>query len=104
MILNEYRDVDRICEEFEQEWKTGKRPNLITYLKNATPQLRSELFAELLAVDLEQRIGQGERPQLKEYREKFVEGHNAIERRWAIRLRRNSVTPRRRGLASHRRK
>ncbi len=48
-------EVDLICDEFEQEWQSGRFPRIDDYIGRVDPSSRSQLYSELLAVDVEYR-------------------------------------------------
>ncbi len=60
-----------ICERFDREWKSGSRPNLSSFLRQADGSEMPELARVLLEVDLRHRIERGERPSRDEYRLTF---------------------------------
>jgi serine/threonine protein kinase/formylglycine-generating enzyme required for sulfatase activity len=62
---------DRLCDEFEDAWRTGQRPKIEDYLRDLVGQVRSELLGNLLDVELELRRGQGEEPSAEEYERRF---------------------------------
>lgn len=59
--------MDRICDEFEREWKAGGRPLLEGYLERVPEVCRNELLAELLRVEYHWRCQRGEDPQPGDY-------------------------------------
>jgi eukaryotic-like serine/threonine-protein kinase len=65
------RQIDRVCDEFEAEWRTGQRPRIETYLSRATADQREGLLRELLALEVEYRRRGGERPNPSEYQARF---------------------------------
>jgi serine/threonine-protein kinase len=48
-------EIDVICDEFEQEWLAGRAPKIDEFVARVEPASRSQLYSELLAVDLEYR-------------------------------------------------
>jgi serine/threonine-protein kinase len=67
--------VDQVCARFEAAWlaarSAGQRPRIEDYLGANTEPERSELLRELLALELEYRRHQGEKPTLQEYQQRF---------------------------------
>jgi serine/threonine protein kinase/formylglycine-generating enzyme required for sulfatase activity len=59
--------VDRICDEFEREWKAGGRPLLERYVERVPEVCRQELLAELLRVEYHWRCQRGEDPRPGDY-------------------------------------
>ncbi len=55
--------VDAACDRFEAAWRGGSEPQLAPFLAAASALARPRLFRELLTIDLEYRLGRGERPQ-----------------------------------------
>ena len=58
----EFVEINRTCERFESAWRAGQTPTIERYLGAAVEPVRSELFRELLATELELRQAAGERP------------------------------------------
>ncbi len=77
--LSQARRIHRACERFEAEWKSGSRPQIETYLSSCSVDDRCPVFCELLALELELRCGQGERPSLDEYVRRFPDLDRAID-------------------------
>jgi formylglycine-generating enzyme required for sulfatase activity/tRNA A-37 threonylcarbamoyl transferase component Bud32 len=48
-------EVDLICDEFELEWQSGRFPQIDDYIGRVEPSSRSQLYSELLAVDVAYR-------------------------------------------------
>lgn len=59
--------VDRLCDEFEREWKAGGRPLLEGYIERVPEVCRQELLAELLRVEYYWRCQRGEDPRPGDY-------------------------------------
>ena len=69
------RRVDEACDRFEKAWKDGQRPPLEDYLAAVPEPDRMQLFGELLALEIELRCNDGERPTPEEYAPRFP-GHD----------------------------
>jgi WD40 repeat protein/serine/threonine protein kinase len=59
--------IDGPCDQFEAEWRTGRRPRIDDYLQMTPEPARSELFRELLKIEVELRRKAGESPIRPEY-------------------------------------
>ena len=51
--------IDKLCDVFEQQWRSGIQPDLLTYLERVTLEQRPLLFSELLPLDWEFRMRGG---------------------------------------------
>ena len=60
--------IDDACDRFEAAWRVGEEPRLAPFLAGASALAQPRLFRELLTIDLEFRLGRGERPQPEAYR------------------------------------
>ncbi len=67
------RHVDKVCDCFEEAWLAGQRPCVKEYLGEAPEPERSDLFRELLRIDLHYRRQQRETPTEAEYCQLFSE-------------------------------
>jgi tetratricopeptide (TPR) repeat protein len=63
--------VIALCDRFEAAWKSGTMERLEDLLPGVPESLRPALFRQLLALELELRRKQGERPAPAEYRNRF---------------------------------
>ncbi|HEY2839860.1 MAG TPA: protein kinase, partial [Pirellulales bacterium] len=71
LTVEALRHVEEVCADFEQRWRAGQRPIIEELLGDAEGLNRSALLRELLAIELEYRFLSGERPDLKEYSQRF---------------------------------
>jgi hypothetical protein len=71
--------VDRACDDFEAAWGAGAAPRIEDYLGRVPDRARPALLAALLATELERRRGRGERPEPREYRDRFPEQAGLID-------------------------
>jgi serine/threonine protein kinase/tetratricopeptide (TPR) repeat protein len=85
--------VDAIADEFEREWKAGRRPDLRQFAARLDDGRRLRLLIELICVDWEYRLRDGGRVDLQTYLGQFpdlagVEENGASDtlRRFAARL------------------
>ena len=63
--------IDRVCERYEDAWQAGQRPCLDDYLGEAGEAERDRLLRELIALDIDYRRQLGEKPEAREYKERF---------------------------------
>jgi WD40 repeat protein/tRNA A-37 threonylcarbamoyl transferase component Bud32 len=71
------RQVDELCDRFEDAWTEGRRPSIGDCLRNAPEPARPALLRELLRIELEQRHRSGEWPAAEDYRSRFPD-HLAV--------------------------
>jgi WD40 repeat protein/serine/threonine protein kinase len=65
--------IDQVCDRFEAEWGSGRRPRLEDYLLGIPQSQQGECFLQLMKVDLEWRRGNCETPSPEEYQRQFPE-------------------------------
>jgi hypothetical protein len=53
-------EIDRICDQFEDEWKSGARPEIGKYLAEAPEPARRGLVHQLLKLDIHYRRDRGD--------------------------------------------
>jgi tRNA A-37 threonylcarbamoyl transferase component Bud32 len=70
--------IDRACDGYEAEWKSGRHPRIEVYLADAPEHERPALFRELLLLEIEFRDAGGERPTVEEYRARFPQHETLI--------------------------
>lgn len=75
--------IDPPCDAFEASWQNGHRPSLQELANQAPDQVRSALFSELLAIELELRTQSGESPTLRDYREQYADFTDEVNRIFA---------------------
>src|SRR5262245_11012630 len=56
----EVRQVDRICDRFEEAWRAGSKPRIEDYLVDVEDRIRSYLQHELMQLEREIARGDGE--------------------------------------------
>jgi serine/threonine protein kinase/formylglycine-generating enzyme required for sulfatase activity len=64
---------DRLCDEFEDAWRSGQRPRIEDYIRELVEPERSDLLRALLDVELELRREDKQKPSLQEYKQRFKE-------------------------------
>ncbi len=72
--------IDLLCDAFENEWLSGKRPDIASHLAAADQRDRAALLVELLRMDLEYRRKQGEQPRVEDYLDRFGEYDTEVRR------------------------
>jgi serine/threonine protein kinase/formylglycine-generating enzyme required for sulfatase activity len=70
---------EHLRDQFEQAWAGSPRPRIEDYLEQANPADRTDLLRQLLALELELRCADGERPTPDEYERRFPH-HSALVR------------------------
>src|SRR4051812_50155390 len=70
--------IDAVCDRFEQAWRAGESPDMLSYLADTAGPPRSRLFDGLLTIELEFRLARGETPDFRAYRDRFPEFHQVI--------------------------
>ncbi len=63
--------VDVLCDRFEADWRTGRRPAIGEFLAAAPEPARAALLAELLAIEVGWRRRYGEQPAPQDYAAQF---------------------------------
>src|SRR4051794_12068512 len=81
--LSEYRRAVAACDRFEAAWRAGPRPDLADYLPGAPGADRAAQLRMLVAVELDLRRSQGERPVADEYRDRFPGDADPIDAAFA---------------------
>jgi hypothetical protein len=76
---SDVRALERICDRFEGDWQSGRRPSIEDYLTEAGGRERATLLGELLAVDLAYRRRAGESPVPEEYHDRFPADRELVE-------------------------
>ncbi|HMF12073.1 MAG TPA: serine/threonine-protein kinase, partial [Gemmataceae bacterium] len=74
----ELERVDHACDEFEEAWKKGERPELKVFAKGLDTPVGKVLLRELLKVELAYRKQRGEQPTAEEFAAIFPEHANVI--------------------------
>lgn len=88
------RRCDAVCDEFEQAWQRGERPNLEAFAARVPTQERAKLLRELVALDCAYRREAGEQPQPADYVTAAGENVSIIQEALSTNLRLNSSTGR----------
>src|SRR5262245_22999362 len=72
------RQIDELCDRFEQAWQAGVRPAIEDYLSNATDVNGDDFFSALLSVELELRRAEQPLPDRTEYLRRFPDRQLAV--------------------------
>jgi serine/threonine protein kinase len=70
--------VERLCSEFAANWRSGRRPDLDSFLNRLPPDERSSGLVNLLRIEVQARRERGEEASEEEYRQRFPEASDAI--------------------------
>jgi WD40 repeat protein len=79
LSTNEVWQIEQICDEFEEAWKSGQRPKLESFLRLGSAKLQPALLRHLAPLELEYRWRAGEVPRPAEYELRFPELPNIDE-------------------------
>ena len=71
-------EIDALCDRFDQELLKGDAPRIESFLTDAPEAVQDEMLAELLAMELEYRHQQSERPQRNDYLQRFPQKQSLI--------------------------
>ncbi|HZZ80299.1 MAG TPA: serine/threonine-protein kinase [Gemmataceae bacterium] len=74
------RQVDKLCDRFESQWRGGKSPRIEDFLAAAPEEVRVALFEALLPVELELLAEKGASPTETDYGKRFPKHAKAIAR------------------------
>ena len=75
--------LDPVCDVFEWELRTSKKPALEAFLPRVTEADRSHLLTELLAIELEHRRRLGEQPVIDDYLARLPDHADTLARAFA---------------------
>ena len=67
------RRVDTCCDDFEQALAAGQSPDIESFLADLPPLGRRALLLELLGIEIDFRVANGERPTVGDYVTRFPE-------------------------------
>lgn len=73
-------NVHRICREFQQQLRAGKRPDLRSCLSRCQSKDRHQAAIWLLAIDVRARMADGQRPQRDQYLNLYPEFSDIVKR------------------------
>ena len=81
---NDLQQIDSICDRFEADWRAGLRPDLVSYLVEAPPGRKASLFRDLLNLELEYRLQNGELPDARTYDQRFPDFADIVDAAFAM--------------------
>ena len=76
-------EIDELCDRFDRELLNGVEPRIESYLIDVPKAAEDGLLTELLSMELEYRIQQGEVPKRGNYTQRFPSQENVIARVFA---------------------
>ena len=71
VALNPQEEIDRVCGQFEAQWKSSRRPEIEVLIADSHGPSRTELLRKLLAIEFQYRLRLGEQPSTAEYDARF---------------------------------
>jgi WD40 repeat protein/tetratricopeptide (TPR) repeat protein/tRNA A-37 threonylcarbamoyl transferase component Bud32 len=71
--------IDGLASHFASEWAAGQRPQIAEFLSQAPADLRRDLLARLMRLELELQSRSGETFAVRNYREQFAEYADVVE-------------------------
>ena len=77
-------EVDRLCDDFERQWKAGRLPDIANYLARVDAPRQAELLRELISLEVEYRRRGGEAPAISEYQQRFPQQPEAVQAAWQL--------------------
>ena len=70
--------IDRICLEFEDQWRAGPAPQLDEFLRGYQGDQRAYLLRELLLIELAYLSEQGQKPTREAYDQRFPKDSDVL--------------------------
>ncbi len=89
----EQQEIDRLCSEYEAQWRQGDNPRIEDYLPKVAPPLVPWLVKELVAAEVDLRRTAGDDVQVAEYLQRFPAHATAVEAGWALIANRRAEEP-----------
>ncbi len=77
LAVAELQRIDDECDRFESAWRGGGQPDLESFLAGFVGPARTQLMRDLLALELDLRLGRGDKPDDHAYRQRFP-GHEDV--------------------------
>ncbi|HMO15911.1 MAG TPA: protein kinase [Pirellulaceae bacterium] len=71
-------EIDSICQQFIQVWRSGQKPRIEDYLKSASAAERNLLLRKLLSIELSLRRQAGESLTIERYLSRFPEDRETV--------------------------
>jgi len=72
------QEIDAVCIEFENAWKSGDRPCIEAFVTRLSEPLRAPLLRKLLLVELDYRWRRGDTPSAEQYRTRFPDLESVV--------------------------
>ena len=69
--LRQRRTIDLLCRDFEEQWQSGQKPDINSFLQSVDQELHHDLLPELVAAEWELKILAGESPVRADYADRF---------------------------------
>jgi hypothetical protein len=66
--------IEALCDEFQREWRAGRRPEIQKYLSCVPASEQTPLVSALIPLDVEYRVQQGESPARDDYLPQLIDG------------------------------
>jgi serine/threonine-protein kinase len=79
LAVTDLERIDNACDQFEAAWQAGERPELESFLAPYTGHIRTQLFRELLVLELDLRSELGEKPDRAVYRLRFRDHSSLVD-------------------------
>ncbi len=79
LSVTELQKIDDACDRFESAWRDDEHPELETFLEGFAGPARTQLLRDLLALELDLRIEQGEVPDRHAYLHRFPDHADVID-------------------------
>lgn len=73
------KEIDRICEQFEQQWQQNAAVRIEEVLANSPHALRDALLPELVEIEVWWRKKRNEIPRVEEYLERFPQSAKLLQ-------------------------
>ena len=77
LAVAELQRIDDACDRFESAWRGGDQPELESFLAGFDGPARTQLLRDLLALELDLRLEQGDKPDRRVYHQRFP-GHDDV--------------------------
>ncbi len=85
MSLETGQQIDRVSDEFKRTWQAGPTPRIEDYLDRVPAVGRLQLLQELLVVEFDLRLEEGQPLELDVYRQRFPDSEAVINAALALR-------------------
>lgn len=76
--LRQRRTIDLLCRDFEEQWQSGQKPDINSFLQPVDQGLHHDLLPELVAAEWELKILAGESPVRADYADRFPQLSNLL--------------------------